>query len=138
MRALFLCCFFLLPSLCNSADSLCVRHLTVPGYPRLARIARLEGSVKVDVEIDANGKVVSAVGSGGHKLLNHYSEENIQKWVFKPSRSSMHHTITFTYRLVGNEEYQDPPPLVVLELPDQVEITSHPPKVVAFLSGFAK
>ena len=43
-----------------AAEKVCVVSMAVPDYPRLALMARIQGSVRVEVEIDSAGKVVSA------------------------------------------------------------------------------
>ena len=134
MKSLFLFAFFLLTvGACRAAEDICVRHVVVPGYPRLARMARLQGSVTIEVEVGTDGTVTSTKASAASKLLARASEENVRLWTFcapaaTGSLASSHTTITYTYKLEGNEEYYDPPPKVVLDLPSRVEITSHPPE----------
>ena len=53
-------CLLASQSVCWAAERVCVVSMTVPDYPPLARMARIQGSVGVDVEIDRTGKVVSA------------------------------------------------------------------------------
>lgn len=131
MKALFLS-FLLAASACYAADEICPRRVVVPGYPRLARMARLQGSVSVQIEIASDGRVVSAQASGTDRLLERAAEDNIRHWTFSPasppgSSTSSRATVTYIYRLDGQEVYYDPPPRVVLDLPNRVEITSQPP-----------
>lgn len=128
-----LCLIVLATATCGDAQGVCVRHLVVPGYPRLARMARLQGSVSVDVKIDADGTVASAKGSGSSKLLERAAEQNLRQWTFYPRPtkggcSFTRLTIIFVYRLEGREEYYDPPPRVIMELPSHVQIISNPPE----------
>jgi TonB family protein len=117
---------------CLGADQTCAKHVVVPGYPRLARVARLEGTVNVEIQVDSRGKVISAKASGGHKLLQSASEENIREWTFDSSMLSggqpRRLQIAYLYRLEGKEQYHDAPPKVILDLPDRVEIIAHPPE----------
>jgi TonB family protein len=134
VKWLVLTSFLVLSTVAYCADAMCVRHLVAPGYPHLARMASLQGSVTVDFEIAPDGRVISASGSGAaHKLLISTSEENIRQWTSgplqPPGTSSTKHTITYIYKLEGKELYYDPPPTVVLDLPDRVEITTHPPEL---------
>lgn len=126
-------CLFLSAVACYSAEAIYARHVVVPGYPRLARMARLQGSVTVDIQISADWTVTSARGSGPNKLLERAAEENIREWTFFPppvasSSASIQTTVTYVYKLEGKEEYYDPPPRVVLDLPYRVEVTSQPPE----------
>lgn len=132
-RGPLVCLLFSMSAVCYGGDDVCVRHLVVPGFPRLARMARLQGPVTIEIEIGEDGKVVSAKASGVHRLLERASEENIRQWTFRPatltgSPISRQLRITYTYKLVGKEQYDDPPPYVVFDLPHRVEITSRPPE----------
>ena len=53
------------------ADGSPMRALTLPrpAYPALARAAKVSGTVKVQVVIDENGKVIAAQAIDGHPLL---------------------------------------------------------------------
>lgn len=133
MKAFSLCLFILVTSTCGSAQRVCVRHMIVPGYPRLARLARLQGSVSVEIQIDAKGEVVSAAATGASNILQRAAEQNLRQWTFYPRRlaggsSSTRFAITFVYRLEGEQEYYDPPPRVVLDLPSRVQIMTNPPE----------
>ena len=86
----------------HGAQDLCVTHLVVPSYPRLARMAQLQGSVTVAVEVNTRGGVTSAKASGPSKLLERASEENVKQWSFSPASdvrtasAPRHATITLT------------------------------------------
>jgi TonB family protein len=96
-------------------------------------MAQLEGTVTVVIEIGSDGRVISAKASGPSKLLERASEENARHWTFSgpPTRlgsGSRQTKITYVYKLEGKPQYYDPPPTVVLDLPERVEITSQPPE----------
>ena len=114
------------------ADDACVRYIVAPGYPRLARMARLQGSVTVEVKVAEDGRVLSAKGIGAHNLLIRASEENVAHWIFDTgldkNGASIKRTVIYVYRLEGKEQYYDSMPLVVFDLPGHVEITAHPPE----------
>ncbi len=114
------------------ADELCVRHIVVPGYPRLARMANLQGTVKVEIDIAKDGRVLSARGKGAHELLIRAAEENVRHWDFETCstehRAFSKQTISYVYKLSGERQYYDSMPLVVLDLPFHIEITAHPPE----------
>jgi hypothetical protein len=106
-------------TLAQAADR-AVRHIVSPGYPRLARIAQLQGPISVDVWIAPDGKIVSAKASGAHQLLLRETEDNVRKWIFEPS------AIHYRYILTGKQMYADPVPAVSFDLPNEVEIRSNP------------
>jgi TonB family protein len=118
---------------CHAGEHLvCVRHMIAPDYPRLARISRLQGSVRVDFKIGPSGEVLLVRGSGADKVLLRSSEENIRQWTFVPpsvvADSSSPHHIVYVYKLTGAAEYYDSPPTITVDLPDKIEIVGHPPE----------
>jgi|SRR5208282_3433494 len=112
----------------RAADNVCTKHILAPAYPRLAWFAQLTGAVGVDVDIAADGKVRSAVGSGAHNLLNRAAEENAREWIFCSSAEGFKLRVTYVYRLEGRRENEQSPPKVSFDLPDRVEIVAHPPE----------
>jgi periplasmic protein TonB len=58
-----------------------------PVYPRAARRLRQEGTVRVEVVIDASGRVVSAklASSSGHPLLDRAAMEAVKAALFSPA-----------------------------------------------------
>jgi protein TonB len=59
--------------------------LPSPTYPEIARRVRMEGKVMVRVIIDEKGKVISAKGIVGHKMLQSASEDAALRSKFKPT-----------------------------------------------------
>jgi TonB family protein len=134
VTTIFLSFFFFSTVASNGADLVCVRHVVVPDYPPLARMARLQGSVSVEVEIGADGKVLSVKSTGSHNLLASASASNAWQWTFRPAppggkSGSTYLTITYVYKLEGKEVNYLPTPSVTLDLPHKVEITTHPPQM---------
>ena len=111
----------------SADDKVCVKHTIVPGYPMLARQARITGTVNLDVDVAADGSVSSAVGSGAHNLLDRAAEENVRQWTFCSARESFKLKISYIYRLEGRQEYQLSPAKIFIHLP-RVEIVAHPPE----------
>jgi TonB family protein len=133
MKAFFLGTLLIASAVCCAAQGLCVRRIVAPGYPRLARIAKMQGEVTVDIGVSADGRVVSVKTSGADELLKEASAENARQWTFCPTRKAPsepleHLIVTYIYRLDGGEEYYDPPPRLVFDLPQRIEITTHPYK----------
>ena len=116
--------------LCGGENNLAVRDLVVPDYPILARMAHLQGIVIVRVNIDTDGRVVSAKASGGHPVLQHAAERNVRLWTFYApggaGELTTERSISYVYKLVT--EYVQCPQ-VVLHLPDRVEISEQASKV---------
>lgn len=111
---------------CSREEGICVKHLEVPDYPRIALSARIQGTVTLSLTIAADGRVVSASGSG-HPLLKSAAEANVRKWVFSGSKNaSSVRQLTITYDYIITEGTEDNPrPEVVFDLPYRVEIRSN-------------
>lgn len=54
-------------------------------YPPLARAARAQGAVAVQVVVDGEGKVIAASAVSGHPLLRAAAEKAARAWEFTPS-----------------------------------------------------
>jgi protein TonB len=75
-----------------------------PPYPPLARAARVEGAVVVELTIDERGSVTSARALSGHPLLKDAAVNAARQWTFKPTVLSgtpvkVVGTITFNFKL---------------------------------------
>ncbi len=60
-------------------------NLPKPEYPAVAMDMKIGGEVKVEIEIDKEGNVVSAKAVSGHPLLRNVSEEAANLAKFKPT-----------------------------------------------------
>ncbi len=119
-----------------AAERVCVVSMTVPDYPPVARLAGIQGSVRVDVEINSTGKVVSAEAAyppgapKGLKLLGSYAAKNVATWPFFVSTDQktfpLKHRVTYVYKLQGKETIEIPCPTVTLHTADRVEIVMPP------------
>jgi protein TonB len=56
-----------------------------PVYPAIAKAARVQGPVQVQVEISEEGQVTSAVVLSGHPLLRDASVQAARQWLWKPT-----------------------------------------------------
>jgi len=117
----------LLSAGCARKDEICVKHLEVPDHPRIALLARIQGTVTLDLTIAADGRVISVSGSGD-SLLKSAAEANIRGWVFSGSTKSASTvrqlTITFEYISTAGTE-DNPRAAVAFDLPGRVQIRSN-------------
>ena len=97
-----------------------VRFGEMPLYPQLARQARIEGTVRLEVTTDGTG-VTKVAASGAHKLLMDAAEQNVRTWKFY-KHAAQTFTATFQYKLEKREVSGFVNPIVVLDLPNRVEI----------------
>lgn len=99
-----------------------VRLMEPPIYPSVANVARLEGTVRVEVGTNSDGKVISTRASGPNEILERAAMENIRTWTFSESASGSKFVVVYVYKLEGNETYHPRPTRLILELPSRVEV----------------
>jgi TonB family protein len=61
----------------------------LPGYPPIARLARIEGTVVVTFQVDANGGVTDAQFDSGHPMLRQTVTNAVGQWRF-PKEAADH------------------------------------------------
>jgi hypothetical protein len=94
----------------------------IPLYPPLARAARVEGVIRLQVVTDGT-KVVTAQAEGGNRLLVVASEENVRTWQFtKHDPTSF--TVTYKYRIDAKADPNNP--TVTLRFPSEVDVSIAP------------
>jgi protein TonB len=77
---------------------------TSPTYPSLAKSQRIEGAVRVDALVDANGRISSMKVVSGPVLLHQAAMDALHQWKYQPATLdgkpvSMHLTVTVQFRL---------------------------------------
>jgi TonB family protein len=118
--------------LTEQSAALRLEHADVPLYPQMARVARIFGTVEVQVTVK-DGQVVSiAVKSprpGGAAILERATVENIRTWRFYKLDSGTF-TTKFIYEIEKKKKGLDSlNSKVELELPLRVKITTAPPRL---------
>lgn len=83
-----------------------VLSTSAPAYPALARAARINGSVIVDVEVDASGVVNLVRAVQGHPMLRDVSKDAAKHFRFMPVANERLRTarICFTFRQLDVDE----------------------------------
>jgi protein TonB len=59
-----------------------------PVYPPIARVARVEGEVRIQVIVSEEGKVIAAAIIDGHPLLRDAALQAARQWEFPPKEIS--------------------------------------------------
>jgi hypothetical protein len=77
----------------------CVNELVLPKYPSLARQARIEGTVRVFVEIGAKGDHKASIEPGSHKLLRQAVEKSLKDAEFNQDCASRNVTLDFVFTI---------------------------------------
>ena len=79
-------------------DSRHVHHYVRPSLPDIAKRMNLKGSVKLEVEISANGKVTSVKPVGGHPLLLNSATLAVKDWVFDTAPQTTTALVTVAFQ----------------------------------------
>jgi TonB family protein len=64
-----------------------VRIRVAPVYPEIARKMKLNGTVRVEVVVSANGSVKETKVIGGHPILVTAAVDAVKKWKFDPANA---------------------------------------------------
>ena len=59
-----------------------VQKFEPPVYPPIAKQAHIEGTVKLQLQVSAQGDVTDAKVLSGHPMLVRFALENVKKWRF--------------------------------------------------------
>lgn len=70
-------------SLPGRAEERAIKSRVAPVYPEIAKRMRITGMVKVQVTVDADGKVIDAKAVNGNHVLGAAAEEAVRKWKFE-------------------------------------------------------
>jgi len=62
-----------------------VKSKVVPDYPVVARQLSLQGKVKIETTISADGRVTSTKIVGGNPVLAAAAQDAVKKWRFEPA-----------------------------------------------------
>jgi TonB family protein len=69
----------------------------VPQIPNLARSLHLQGNVRADVLVAANGKVKSVEVKGGHPLLGQAAQNALSQWTWEPASHETHESVELRF-----------------------------------------
>ena len=69
----------------------------MPQYPSIARTMRIQGTVRVDVLVEPNGKVKSFEVKGGHPLLVQSAEDALREWKWEAAPHESHEIIELKF-----------------------------------------
>ena len=113
------------------------KHIELPSrYEAVARSARLQGTVTVQLTVSADRDVIAAEPSStdallrAHPILQTKTAELTRRWKFTCANCSKNgrytYDVTFIYKLDGKEGAYDDTRIAV-DWPDRVTITANPP-----------
>ncbi len=118
--ALLLSCFT------HSAEKRCVTHVRSLDYPEVARSARVQGRVVLQLRVSRDGRAMSVAATSGHPILRRSAEENVKTWVFEGGEES-ELEVEYEFRLEEPKVYYRPPTTTTFELPSKVLVVTNLP-----------
>jgi len=104
----------------------------LPRYPPIARLAKIQGEVKVNFTLNSKGEIVSATAVSGHPMLKGAAEENVKTWRFELpknlNRTDWKYSTVFNFKISNDEQpYENPKLTVSLDSFHHVEVVTNPP-----------
>ncbi len=81
----------------RAADDRAVKARVAPIYPDIAKRMKIEGTVSVQVTVDATGKVSDAKSVAGNLILAPAAEDAVRRWSFEagPGTAKMKVEVNF-------------------------------------------
>jgi len=79
-----------------------VKKRIEPAYPDIAKRMRLTGKVRLQVVINAEGRVTSTKELGGNPVLVNAAEQAVKGWSFEPGPSETTETVEFDFTGASN------------------------------------
>lgn len=67
----------------RAADDRAVKTRVAPVYPEIAKRLRITGEVKLEVIVDAQGKVKDVKPISGNRMLETAAEDAVRQWRFE-------------------------------------------------------
>ena len=102
LAAIFFLVFFLVPSPFSGQAS--VRRILVhsaPAYPALARSMALQGVVRVEALVAADGSVKEVAIKGGHPVLAQAAVNTVRRWRWEPASHESHEIVELKFAPEG-------------------------------------
>ena len=76
-----------------------VKSRVEPIYPDLAKRMKVEGTVKLEVTVDADGKVTDVKKVSGNSLLTFAAEDAVRKWKFESGAGATTVEVSLTFAI---------------------------------------
>jgi len=82
-KALAVALFITLVLPARAGDDRAVKSRVAPIYPEIAKRMKIEGEVKLEATVDADGKVKNVKAVTGNRVLQVAAEDAVRKWRFE-------------------------------------------------------
>jgi len=74
-----------------------VKQRVAPQYPELAKRMKIAGAVKLEVKVDAEGKVLAVKTIEGNHMLAQAAEDAMKRWKFEAGPSETTEEVTLNF-----------------------------------------
>ncbi len=81
------------------AEERAIKSRVSPVYPEIAKRMRVSGVVKLNVTVDAEGKVQDVKAVSGNSMLSTAAEEAVRKWKFEPGAGQATVSVSINFDL---------------------------------------
>jgi TonB family protein len=81
------------------AEQRSIRQRVAPVYPEVAKRLRVTGVVRLEVKVDAEGKVKDIKKLSGNHMLSIAAEEAVGKWKFAPASAESTESLDINFEL---------------------------------------
>ena len=72
----------------RAGEDRAVKTRVPPVYPEIAKRMKVDGIVRLEVTVDAEGKVTDVKALSGNRMLSPAAEDAVRKWRFVPAAGS--------------------------------------------------
>jgi TonB family protein len=83
----------------RAADQRAVLSRFAPTYPEIAKRMKISGVVRLEVTVDAAGKVTDVKSLSGNHLLSAAAEDAVRKWKFEPGPAASTVDVSLNFSL---------------------------------------
>ena len=104
-----------------------IRRATPLSYPTVARLAQIQGDVKLKLSIDKTGRIASVSKTEGADALAVTAAKEIQEWRYTASDKGWHATVVIHYSLQKPAMAVAPVARVAIDTPFSVSVASNFP-----------
>jgi TonB family protein len=83
----------------RAADQRAVLSRFAPAYPEIAKRMKISGVVRLEVAVDAAGKVTDVKTLSGNHMLSAAAEDAVRKWKFESGSGTATVEVSLTFTL---------------------------------------
>ena len=83
----------------NASEQRAVKQRVSPIYPEVAKRLRVTGMVKLEVTVNADGKVKDVKTISGNRMLSTAAEDAVYKWKFVPASGDSTEDLDINFEL---------------------------------------